>query len=285
MRRLAAAAVAFGLTIGAASHAAAQTAPVGVRAAGMGGAFTAVADDATATYWNPAGLASGGFLSLTLDVNAFDPGAVPFAGIATPPLGFTYFQTTSSTAAAATGRNGAVEDLPVHHAGATLVQSIGDTGLAVGGTIGLVHGNGASNFGADAGAMLSGTLGKLGVTVHNLTAPTLGSLRLDRQVRAGVSVHLHEDVTVAADVEFIAVPSAVGEWRDAAIGIEAHPHRKAWVRGGLHWNTSSASSAGQAGSAAPVGSIGGSLAIYGVSGSASFIEGFISLTKNVSALP
>jgi len=31
--------------------------PVGARAAGMGGAFTAVADDATAPWWNPAGMA------------------------------------------------------------------------------------------------------------------------------------------------------------------------------------------------------------------------------------
>jgi len=29
---------------------------IGVRAMGMGNAFTAVADDYTATYWNPAGL-------------------------------------------------------------------------------------------------------------------------------------------------------------------------------------------------------------------------------------
>ena len=31
-------------------------APVGPRAIGMGAAFTAVADDATAPYWNPAGM-------------------------------------------------------------------------------------------------------------------------------------------------------------------------------------------------------------------------------------
>ncbi|MBI5169954.1 MAG: UPF0164 family protein, partial [Candidatus Eisenbacteria bacterium] len=30
--------------------------PVGARAVGMGGAFTAVADDATSPYWNPAGM-------------------------------------------------------------------------------------------------------------------------------------------------------------------------------------------------------------------------------------
>src|SRR5512143_1234923 len=30
--------------------------PVGARAVGMGGAFSAVADDATAPYWNPAGM-------------------------------------------------------------------------------------------------------------------------------------------------------------------------------------------------------------------------------------
>ena len=30
--------------------------PVGARAVGMGGAFTAVADDATAIWWNPAGM-------------------------------------------------------------------------------------------------------------------------------------------------------------------------------------------------------------------------------------
>ena len=34
---------------------------------GMGGAFVAVADDATAAYWNPAGLTTGAFFSLLVD--------------------------------------------------------------------------------------------------------------------------------------------------------------------------------------------------------------------------
>ena len=38
--------------------------PSGSRAAGMGGAFVAVADDASAVYWNPAGFAAGSFFSL-----------------------------------------------------------------------------------------------------------------------------------------------------------------------------------------------------------------------------
>lgn len=37
----------------------------GARAAGMGGAFTAVADDGTAAYWNPAGINQLGFFTLT----------------------------------------------------------------------------------------------------------------------------------------------------------------------------------------------------------------------------
>ena len=50
---------------------------VGTRAIGMAGAFVAVADDATAAYWNPAGLTTGAFFSLladrTLTRTRFDP--------------------------------------------------------------------------------------------------------------------------------------------------------------------------------------------------------------------
>ncbi len=43
---------------------------LGTRASGMGGAFVAVADDASAVYWNPAGLVLGGsYFSMVLDNN------------------------------------------------------------------------------------------------------------------------------------------------------------------------------------------------------------------------
>ena len=41
----------------------------------MGGAFTAVADDASALYWNPAGQATGDYVSLVVERDGFD--AVP----------------------------------------------------------------------------------------------------------------------------------------------------------------------------------------------------------------
>jgi hypothetical protein len=51
---------------------------IGIRAQGMGGAFVAVADDATATWWNPAGLASGGLFDAVVQRGSLtdpdDPG-------------------------------------------------------------------------------------------------------------------------------------------------------------------------------------------------------------------
>ena len=39
---------------------------VGTRAQGMGGAFVAVANDSSATWWNPAGLADGPFMDMAI---------------------------------------------------------------------------------------------------------------------------------------------------------------------------------------------------------------------------
>ncbi len=55
-----------------------QTLPLGQRALGMGGAFTGLADDPSAAYYNPAGLAliDDSALSASLTVNAFDRRAI-----------------------------------------------------------------------------------------------------------------------------------------------------------------------------------------------------------------
>src|SRR5215831_17319864 len=113
------------VVLGMPAAARAQPDAIGVRAAGMGGAFTAVADDATAAYWNPAGLAAGAFVGVTIDANALDHHAGQFVGLATPPFGISYFRTSSSTGEGANGRNGQ-GTFVIHHAGGTIVQSIGD---------------------------------------------------------------------------------------------------------------------------------------------------------------
>jgi hypothetical protein len=109
--RRAACAAAFLLAI--APPAAAQLyESVGTRAKGMAGAFVAVADDATATWWNPAGIATGATLSAlyergeeTQPADPLDQGPAsrlkPSAfAVAYPALGLSYYRLRISEIAA-----------------------------------------------------------------------------------------------------------------------------------------------------------------------------------------
>ena len=92
-----------------ARQASAQTFEVlGTRAAGMGGAFVGVADDASAVYWNPAGLVLGGsYFSMLLDNNQgkAEPDDIAQAGsqsatiiaLTTLPFGVTYYRLSATT--------------------------------------------------------------------------------------------------------------------------------------------------------------------------------------------
>ncbi len=141
-------------------------APVGVRAIGMGGAFTAVADDASAVFWNPAGLASGSYFSLVVDRNGLntpDNATVTHGrsglliAAASLPLGLSYYRTrvTTTHTPAATDLQPAdrntlqgevrLDSLVTDQIGATFVQSIGRF-LAVGGTLKYVRGTAASGL-------------------------------------------------------------------------------------------------------------------------------------------
>ena len=231
----------------------------------MGGAFTAVADDGSAVFWNPAGFATGSFFSVIADANLLDRRSGLLVALGTPPLGLSYYRT------AIDGETNGRNRLVAHHAGVSLVQSLGGR-LAVGTTLKYVHGivtpaDGAgtstNKFDADLGVMATGALGQLGLSVRNLFEPEFaspsGAIRLDRRVRAGVSIHVTQAATVAADLDLTTATTPRGDWRDAAIGVETQPFKSAWLRGGVHWNTSGGSTPG----AAPIGSIGASYAIYG----------------------
>lgn len=139
--------------------------PVGTRAAGMGGAFVGVADDATAVFWNPAGLATGALASVVFDYGIEDTfsdveplrsGLRQTAGIialSLPPLGLSYYRLGEY---AATPQGGAVTNsvsreevrrtvqaVVTTTVGATVLQSLTDY-LVVGATLKLVRGGAAS---------------------------------------------------------------------------------------------------------------------------------------------
>jgi hypothetical protein len=160
-------------SVSVASRAGAQTADaIGVRAQGMGGAFTAVADDATASWWNPAGLAGGAYLNALIEIGSHrdppDNGAIPGDAASAwranvrsfafgfPALGVSYYrlqfseiQPETSTGAATGDRQegGAAQvrlrSMILNQFGTTVGQSLGSH-LVVGTTAKLVNAGVAS---------------------------------------------------------------------------------------------------------------------------------------------
>ena len=130
---------------------------VGARALGMGGAFVAVADDATANYWNPAGLINV-VSSAVLEAQRIDtrpgPGQTPgpatkdlstFVSLASQTLGLSYYRLRSWQVGPAVengvdGRTTAsLTSLATQHAGMTVVQPLGP-GVTVATVMKVVHG-------------------------------------------------------------------------------------------------------------------------------------------------
>ena len=292
-----------------ASPAAAQNFEVlGTRAQGMGGAFVAVADDASATYWNPAGLAMGAYVSLLLDYSTAtaEPDNPARAGsrsgstvaFALPALGLSYYRLRMTTLTALPGDEDHVrlQTLITHHTGATLVQSLTDR-IAVGTTLKLVRGiaatglapagdrddlldeandliGSASNkFDADIGVFATTGNLRAGFTVRNVVENEFegpgGAIELKRQFRAGVALTVAQGVLVAADFDLDRVPGTVGEERNIAVGAEARVIQRLFVRSGFRVNTVGDDPPG----ARPVFSVGGSYGVFGsllVDGQATF---------------
>ena len=234
--------------------ASAQTTDViGIRAQGMGGAFTAVADDATAWWWNPGGLAAGPYLNGLIEFARPDTstsGSVRGLSVAYPALGLTYYRLplrqiriSGSTESSAINRQDEEAALSIY--GATVGQSFGNH-LVVGTTFKILRSD-DTNVSFDVGVM--STFGPLraGVTIHDVTRPGFGSgptaFTLNRTARLGVALtsgkraaigsatlSFDADVTTTHDPLF-------GDERRMALGGEVWTKgNRAGLRGGVNWN-------------------------------------------------
>lgn len=178
--------------------------PLGARASALGGAFTAVADDATAFHWNPAGLVHGPFLRLgffvgdTFDdrgdwVNALRAGRASAPGSLSSDraIGFSaaltlfgisvyQFRHTFETLAGGALRVEALETLEV---GASFVQSLPLEDLTVG--VNLRYVRGTAFEGARPATTIPGSERNVSDLVRAATA-TAGKSEADAAIDLGL---------------------------------------------------------------------------------------------------
>jgi hypothetical protein len=220
----------------------------------MGGAFVAVVDDASAVWWNPAGLASGPFFNLLVEHQQQpEPGSrVTGIALATPPLGLSYEHLRDLIPAAdpaSTGRE--TESGELHAAsmisdvvGVTLLHSV-TSRFVVGTTLRFVHGDisgrGTNRVDLDLGAHYRVGALRAGVVVRNLAEPSFRSpddeeFTPRRHVRAGIA-WTAEATTIAGDVDLTEVDGPL-PGRRLALGAEQRFGERFAARGGVRLRTS-----------------------------------------------
>jgi hypothetical protein len=232
----------------------------------MGGAFVAVADDASAVYWNPAGIATGA--TFDLQVSKGRESRV-FIGAALPVLGASYYKTRDVTGLPTVSssddrQNGGSGEVPVRtltttNVGVTFVQTV-VPGLVLGTTARVVRGGvdsldppadsgSRTTVDLDAGAMVSAWDLRFGLTARNLREPTFqtegGTVRMNRQFRVGAALvpralptGVHGPFTLAIDVDLTTTADTAGDRRTAAAGGEYWLAKGlVGVRAGVRWST------------------------------------------------
>ena len=187
---------------------------VGVRAQGMGGAFVAVADDATATWWNPAGLATGAYFSSVLERGrTTEPGEAAPGGpawrgdtsayaVMFPALGLSYYRlrinemapatSTTSTEDAAADRQdqgitgSGLRAWATSQLGMSVGQSIGNH-LVIASTLKLVRGGLARSSGGATGDPLDAAA-DLDVPMETEGDLDLGAMASLGRMRLGLAI-------------------------------------------------------------------------------------------------
>src|SRR5262252_1840276 len=249
--------VLLSLALVAPAASAQTTSGVGVRAQGMGGAFTAVADDASAWWWNPAGLAGGPFFNALLEFDRPDTStddSVRGFSVAYPALGATYYRfplrqirLSTSTETSASIRQDDEAALRVY--GATVGQSFGNH-FVLGTTLKLLHADDvATNLTFDIGAMAAFGSARFGVVVRDVTEPDFRSdtgdreFKLQRGARAGFALSSGRrgvvgSATLSVDADLVTTHDPLrGDERVIAVGTEVWSTKsRIGIRGGLSSN-------------------------------------------------
>lgn len=248
----------------------AQSFPGG-RAAGMAGAFVAVADDASAVYWNPAGIGTGAFVSAVIDYgrwrtapNSGQPSAsqwdtTAMVGMSATALGVAYYRLDAFGKAAAEpaapgapSREEVLRSVQASAVGVSLVQSLSEH-VIVGATPKFVRGGSTNAFDVDAGVMVSVNKFRVGMVARNLTTPAFAratagtpsaheTIELEREVRVGAAWGSGwtgiSRVIVSVDSDITSRPAAGGARRDLAGGVETWwLNQRLGVRAGLRRST------------------------------------------------
>lgn len=249
---------------------------VGSRALGMGGAFTAVANDGSAAFWNPAGIALAPHGGVTIEWAGFQTGnqdAPPAPGPTTRSATFATFgsqnfnlsyATLHGADLIATTSGTVAETLQTTQYGATVLQSLAK-GVIVGTTLKLVRGFAASttslgstgsnalsqaeqlqgptvtHFDFDVGLMVDLKKVRIGLSGKNLDEPSFPEpggtpFTLRRQVRGGVAVLPTSGLTLAMDVDLDTVDLRDGLRRMIALGGEDRLGSHFAIRGGVRWS-------------------------------------------------
>jgi hypothetical protein len=245
--------VSFVAFVSCVPNASAQTTDlVGVRALGMSGAFTAVADDATASWWNPAGLASGAYFSAILEYAHPEEGpgeGLRGVSLAFPALGLSYYRLPrppSSSGSIDTDPGSREDEGSLSVFGATVGQSLGRH-LVIGSTVKVLNANDDTKTGLDIGAMAALGGARFGLMVRNVTEPDFISgddaFTLRRHARAGAAFtatprKVIGAATVSFDADLMKSDTRFGDDRRVAIGAEVWTSgRNLGFRGGASRST------------------------------------------------
>lgn len=212
----------------------------GARATAMGGAFTAVSDDATAVFWNPAGLGLMDGVSLTgMGTRLFS-----VDGLSESIVSLTYAKWEKTGIGAGWARTGVEdiynEDTFVISAGRQMFRD----GLSVGGTFRIYRlaapgydyyndpnfSDGAQDYAVDLGVLYRARTWSAGLTLRNLGQPEMSliSTTLDRdpvpsELRMGGTYVFRDVMLISGELRF---PNEVPDYynRDVryALGTEIY---------------------------------------------------------------